>query len=88
MKWSKMIIFKLKEMMESWSEKNEKKLSVSRLSRETGINRVTLSMLANDRHSNVTTDIINKLCEFFDCGLEGLLEYKKDPSDNDQKQHS
>jgi DNA-binding Xre family transcriptional regulator len=45
------------------------------LSQVTGINRVTLSKMVNQRGYSTVTDNLDRLCRYFDCRLEQLAEY-------------
>jgi putative transcriptional regulator len=45
---------------------------------ETGINRMTLSKIANKPGANVTTDNLDRLCRYLDCRIEELVEYVDD----------
>lgn len=45
------------------------------LAEVTGISRVTLSKIMNHADCNVTTDNLDKLCKFFECRIEQLIEY-------------
>jgi DNA-binding Xre family transcriptional regulator len=44
----------------------------------TGIHRMTLSKLANHRGYNPTADILDKLCTYFGCRIEQLVEHLPD----------
>lgn len=48
---------------------------ISRLSDETGINRRTLAVLAENRMARYDSDVLERLCAFFDCQPGDLLEY-------------
>ena len=41
----------------------------------TGIHRMTLSKLANHRGYNPTADVLDRLCNFFSCRIEQLVEH-------------
>lgn len=43
-----------------------------------GVNRMTLSKLANQKGSNVTTDVLDRLCNYFGCRIEQLVEHIQD----------
>jgi putative transcriptional regulator len=47
---------------------------ISRLSDETGINRRTLSMLAENRMLRYDADVLERLCAYFACQPGDLLE--------------
>lgn len=43
-----------------------------------GEHRITLSKIANQKRYNVGTEIPDKLCAYFECGLNDLAEYVPD----------
>ena len=51
---------------------------MSRLSEETGINRRTLAVLAENRMARYDSDVLERLCAFFACQPGDLLEYSAD----------
>jgi putative transcriptional regulator len=61
--------------------KTGSRLTFDELAKGTGIHRTTLSKIANTRSYNTTTDNIDKLCEFFNCQIDDLMQYvdKVDP---------
>ncbi|HEY3448731.1 MAG TPA: helix-turn-helix transcriptional regulator [Myxococcales bacterium] len=48
---------------------------MSRLSDETGINRRTLAVLAENKMARYDSDVLERLCAFFECQPGDLLEY-------------
>jgi putative transcriptional regulator len=52
----------------------ERKLKVTDVARETGLHRNTISLLYKETATRVDLDAIDKLCEFFDCGVADLFE--------------
>lgn len=44
----------------------------------TGLSKATISKLVQGENIDVKLSTINKLCNFFDCKLTDLIEYKKD----------
>lgn len=58
---------------------DKKVKSVAELSRQTNIHRDTLKKLVDDkRPETVSLEILLKLCNFFDCSLNDLVEYTPD----------
>lgn len=53
----------------------EKKLKISDLSVETGINRGTITRLYHETYTRVDKDVIDQLCDYFSCGVGELFEY-------------
>jgi len=56
----------------------EKKMKVMDVSRETGLNRNTITLLYKETAQRIDLDAIDKLCALFDCEVEDLLERKVD----------
>lgn len=69
-----MIRFRLKELIADFEFRTERRVTLEEISKATGIHRTTLSKIANVRGYNTTTDNIDKLCAFFDCKVEQLME--------------
>ena len=56
----------------------ERKLKISDVARDTGINRGTLTRLYQETAERVEMDALDKLCVYLDIRLEELLEHVKD----------
>jgi putative transcriptional regulator len=56
----------------------ERKLKISDVARDTGINRGTLTRLYQETAERVEMDALDKLCVYLDIRLEDLLEHVKD----------
>lgn len=56
----------------------EKKLKIADLERSTGLHRNSITLLYKETANRIDLDTINKLCEFFDCGVSDLFEYIPD----------
>lgn len=69
-----MIRFKLGEMMEKKRFADGRRYSIGEIAIATGLSRVTLSKILNQKGYGTGTDTIDRLCEFFDCQVEDLLE--------------
>ena len=52
----------------------EKKLKISDVARDTGINRGTITRLYQETAVRVEFDVLEKLCRYLDCDLCDLLE--------------
>ncbi len=75
-----MIRFRLAELIADMQFKRGRHLSVSELSGATGISRVTLSRMVNQRDYVTTTDTLDKLCRYFECELGELAVYVDQPA--------
>ncbi|MET0015037.1 MAG: helix-turn-helix transcriptional regulator [Sedimenticola sp.] len=52
----------------------ERKLNIADVSRATGLNRNTITLLYRETATRVDLEAIDKLCAFFQCNVEDLLE--------------
>lgn len=70
-----MIRFHLKELIARHERKQGRRVTLDEIARETGIGRNTLTRLAGPTESNATTETLDKLCEYFGCRIEELVEH-------------
>ena len=75
--FSLMLRFKLKERVAAREFKEGRRISLSEVADTTGIGRITLSRMLN-RGTNVRSDTLDRLCAYFDCKIEDLVEYVPD----------
>ena len=78
-----MIRFRLKELMADKEFQERRVITISEVAQSTGINRMTLSKIANHPGCNTGTENLDRLCDFFGCKLEELAQHipeKKDPA--------
>lgn len=74
-----MIVFKINELVKKKEEEQNSKLSLQEISNRTGINRTVLSKMKNQKETySTTTSTINLLCNYFNCEVGDLIEFKKD----------
>ena len=73
-----MIRFHLKKMMSDWEFREGRRLSIGELAEKSQVTRPTLSRILNQRGYNTTTDNIGRLCAFFGCRVEDLIEFVSD----------
>lgn len=79
-----MIRFHLKELIAEKGFQENRRVTLDEVSKATGVHRTTLSKIANQRGYNTTTDILDKLCEYFGVPLEEVAQYielKEEPKD-------
>lgn len=62
----------------------ERKLKISDVARDTGINRGTLTRLYQETAVRIELDVLEKLCLYLDCELHELLELVRDENNSDQ----
>lgn len=72
---SKMIRFKLKQQIADLEFREQRRVSLQEVADATNINRATLSKLLNQHGAVVRTDVLDKLCDYFNCRLEELAEH-------------
>lgn len=73
-----MIRFRLKELMADKAFRERRQVTLSEVAEETGIARRVLTSLANEPGYNTVTANLDKLCKYFDCGLNSLAEHVPD----------
>ncbi|WP_410210815.1 helix-turn-helix domain-containing protein [Aquirhabdus sp.] len=59
----------------------ERKLKISDVSRDTGINRGTLTRMYHETLIRIDLETINILCEYLSITVGELLEYQKSEND-------
>ena len=74
----RMIRFRLKELIAEYQYREGRVLTLAEISAATGINRNTLSKIANDRGATVVSSNIDLLCKFFDCQVSDVMVYGPD----------
>lgn len=55
--------------------------NTSWLANKTGINYSTLYNFIHQNTNMVNYEVLNKLCEFFNCSVGSIIEYKKDTNE-------
>ena len=75
-----MLRFKVSERISYKEFAERRRITVMEISEETGINRMTLSKLMNKHGANVQTDNLDKLCAYFGCKIEDLVEHLPEES--------
>ena len=73
-----MLKFKLKQLIAEKEFKDGKTVSITEIAKATGINRMTLSSIANKKGHSTVTDNLDKLCAYFECDVSDLVEYVAD----------
>ena len=80
-----MVRFKIQELLAEKQFKEGKRVTLIEVSEATGINRMTISRMINNRGYSTVTDNLDKLCKFFNCNLEDIAEYVSESSDSDKE---
>ena len=68
-----MIRFRLTELIPDKAFKERRVVSMSEVAAATGIHRATLSKIANQPGTNISTDLVDKLCRYFECQPGNVL---------------
>jgi len=80
-----MIRFRFKELLAEKGFKERRVVTISEVADATGINRMTLSKIANRPGYSTVTDNLDKLCNYFGCPLSALAEYvEEDPAETER----
>jgi DNA-binding Xre family transcriptional regulator len=79
-----MLRFKIKEMIAKKEFSEGRRITIGEVAEAAGIHRMTLSKLINQRGYNTGTENLDRLCAYFDCRIEDLVEYV--PEDQVRKQ--
>jgi putative transcriptional regulator len=73
-----MIRYRIQELLAEKQFRDGRRVTLIELSEATGISRVTLSKMVNQRGYSTLTDHLNRLCRYFNCRIEDLAEYVPD----------
>jgi putative transcriptional regulator len=73
-----MIRFRFKELLADKGFRERRVITITEVANATGINRMTLSKIANHAGYSTVTDNLDKLCNYFNCPLELLAEHIAD----------
>lgn len=70
-----MIRFRLKELIADREFRENRRITFDEIAKATGVHRTTLSKIANQKGYNTTTEVLDKLCAYFDVQLDAVAEY-------------
>jgi putative transcriptional regulator len=70
-----MLKFKFKQLIAEKEFKDGQSVTITDIAKATGINRMTLSKIANRKGYSTVTDNLDKLCAYFECEISDLVEY-------------
>lgn len=76
-----MIQCRLRELMGEKGRREHRRITYDDILRETGVNKSTLTKLANDQSRMVGISVIDRLCAFFPCLPGDLFIYVDEPED-------
>jgi putative transcriptional regulator len=69
------IRFKLGEQIEKKQFRESRRVTIQEVAEATGVNRMTLSKILNQKGYSTGTDILDRLCGYFGCKVEELVEH-------------
>ncbi|WP_018937157.1 helix-turn-helix domain-containing protein [Thioalkalivibrio sp. ALJ24] len=69
---------KIKERIAEMEFQTGRRITLGEVAKATGINRMTLSKMVNQRGYNTQSENLDRLCRYFDCRIEDLVEYVPD----------
>lgn len=72
-----MIRFRLKELIAEKEFQEGRRITLEEISKATDIHRTTLSKVSNQKGYNTTTEVLDKLCDYFQVNLGELAEHIK-----------
>ena len=73
-----MLRFRLRELIADRQFREGRRVTLDEIAKATGIHRTTLSKIQNIKGYNTTTDVLDKLCEYFDCEIGDLVQRVKE----------
>lgn len=73
-----MLRFKVKELIAKKEFEEGRRVTISEVAEAAGIHRMTLSKMINHRGYNTGTENLDRMCAFFDCEVEDIVEYIPD----------
>ena len=73
-----MLRFHIQQLLADKQFQEGRRITLLELAEATGISRVTLSKMVNQRGYGTLTDHLDRLCAYFGCRIEELAEYIPD----------
>ncbi len=73
-----LIRFRLAELISDKAFNERRIITFAEIAETTGIHRATLSKMANQPGAKIGSEIIDKLCGYFDCQPGDLMVYIKE----------
>lgn len=70
-----MLRFKVKEMIGKKEFDDNRRITITEVAEAAGIHRMTLSKMINKRGYNTGTENLDRLCGYFECAIEDLVEH-------------
>jgi putative transcriptional regulator len=76
-----MLRYKLKERIADLEFRERRRVTLQEIADATALNRMTLSKMANHHGANIQTDALDRLCSYFGCRIEELVEHVEQDTD-------
>jgi len=73
-----MLRFKIKEILSKKEFEKGRRITIAEVAEGAGIHRVTLSRMINKKGLSTSTEHLDKLCRYFNCKIEDIVEYISD----------
>jgi putative transcriptional regulator len=73
-----MIRFRFKELIAEKEFQENRRITLEEIAKASGVHRTTLSKVSNQKGYNTTTEVLDKLCEYFKVELGDLAEHIKE----------
>lgn len=73
-----MLRYKLKERIGDKEFRDRRRITIQEIAQSTGITRNTLSKMLNQHGASVRSENLDRLCAYFDCSIDALVEYIRD----------
>lgn len=70
-----MIRFLISELISEKQFKEGRRITLIEVSEATGINRMTISKMINHKGYSTVTDNLDKLCNYFECKIDALIQH-------------
>ena len=70
-----MLRYKLTELIEEKKYQEKRKITLEDVSNESGVGTSTLVKMRQNKGDTFKTDVIDKLCAYFQCSTCDLVEY-------------
>lgn len=74
-----MLRFKLRERISDKEFRDQRRITLQEIALATGITRNTLTKLLRPQGCSIRTENLDRLCAYFDCRVEDLVEHHRDP---------
>ena len=75
-----MLRYKLKERIADKEFRERRRVTIQEVAESTGITRNTLSRMLNQHGVSVRTENLDRLCAYFGCRIEEVVEYVPEAS--------